>query len=293
MSEKCLQARVERFTIGLPEFTAHCMETDPLSFQIRAGDIDRIAGRVQEYFRTNREIDCSRQVVRDALAEWFETEAVNLWEQAAELLTTPRMNESREFQRILERKIASAEPAYPASEFQPIFDLGEASVFNGQRSYSRNKLGAMIQYLTSRGYDIYKTQLNKLLFYGDLAFFDLAGVGMSGAVYRNRPFGPVADPVEDLLMDLDADGKLHIISKPDQLGQRIIAEPAGAETELSPAERRTLDWVLETFGRMRSGEISDLSHSELAYKFTKPNQPIAYEYAKFFKYRPPSDLLDQ
>jgi len=54
-----------------------------------------------------------------------------------------------------------------------------------------------------------------------------------------------------------------------------------------------LVWVLETYGNMSSGEISDLSHNELAYKFTRPNQPIAYEYAKFFKYRPPSDLLNQ
>ena len=266
------------------------MGTDSLSFQVRAGDIDRVAGRVQEYFRNNKDMDCPREVVQDALAEWFGVEAEHLWEQAAELLTTPRMNESREFQRILERKMAGAEAAYPASEFQPIFDLGEASVFNGHKSFSRSKLGAMIEYLTSKGNDIYKTQLNKLLFYSDLAFFDLAGVGMSGAVYRNRPFGPVADPTEDLLKDLDSAGRVQVVSKPDQLGQRIEsqAEIAG---DLSREERKTLDWVLETYGDLSSGEISNLSHNELAYKFTKPNEPIAYEYAKFFKYRPPTDLL--
>jgi hypothetical protein len=266
------------------------MVPDPISFQPRERDMERIAGRVQEYFRTNKDMDCSRQVIRDALTEWFELEASNLWEQAAELLTTPRMNESREFQRILEKKMAVAEVAYPESEFQPIFDLGEASVFNGQRTFSRSKLAAMIEYLTSKGYDVYKTQLNKLLFYSDLAFFDLAGVGMSGAVYRNRPFGPVADPVEGLLKDLDADGRLKLISKPDQLGQRITAEQHESH-ELSSEERKTLDWVLETYGKMSSSEISDLSHNELAYKFTRPNQPIAYEYAKFFRYRPPGNLL--
>jgi uncharacterized phage-associated protein len=187
--------------------------------------------------------------------------------------------------------LVAAEASYPESEFQPIFDLGEASVFNGQRSFSRNKLGSMVRYLTSKGYDVYKTQLNKLLFYADLAYFDLTGVGISGAVYRNRPFGPVADPVEDLLKELDAKGQLNVITRPDQLGQRITAEMDPANDELASDERRILDWVLETYGKMKSGEISDLSHNELAYKFTKPNQPIAYEYAKFFKHRPPNDLL--
>jgi len=269
------------------------MGTDPLSFQVRVGDIDRVAGRVQEYFKTNKQIDCPREVVQAALAEWFGLEAEHLWEQAAELLTTPRMNESREFQRILERKMAGAEAAYPETEFQPIFDLGEASVFNGHRSYSGSKLGAMIRYLTSRGHDIYKTQLNKLLFYSDLAFFDLVGVGISGAVYRNRPFGPVADPVEGLLKDLDAEGRVQVVSKPDQSGQRIVSQQTDPPLELSPNEQKTLDWVLETFGNMSSSEISDLSHHELAYKFTKPNQPIAYEYAKFFRHRPPNDLLNK
>jgi len=268
------------------------METEPLSFKVHAGDIDRVAGRVQEYFKTNKEMDCPREVVEAALAEWFGLEAEHLWEQAAELLTTPRMNESREFQRILERKMAGEEAAYPQSEFQPIFDLGEASVFNGHRSYSGSKLGAMIRYLTSRGHDIYKTQLNKLLFYSDLAFFDLVGVGISGAVYRNRPFGPVADPVDDLLKDLDAEGSVEVIAKRGLSGQRIESRQTDPPLELSPNEQKTLDWVLETFGNMSSGEISDLSHNELAYKFTKPNQPIAYEYAKFFRHRPPSDLLN-
>ena len=267
------------------------MNTDPLSIQVRAREVDRVAGRVQEYFRTNKDMECPRELVNEALAEWFELEAVHLWEQAAEILTSPRMNESREFRRILERKMALAEAAARESEFQGIFDLGEASIFNGQRSFSRSKLGAMIQYLTSRGHEVYKTQLNKLLFYSDLAFFDLAGVGMSGAVYRNRPFGPVADPVEKLLSDLEADGRVRVISKPDQSGQRIEAERADLCPELLPNEQRTLDWVLQEYGNMSSGEISDLSHNELAYKYTKPNQPIAYEYSKFFRHRPPADLL--
>jgi len=227
-------------------------------------------------------------VVRDAIFEWFELETENLWEQAAELLTTPRRNESREFRRILERQIARQAADRP--DIQPAFVFDEESVFSGKRKYSEPKLAAMIEYLTSRGLEIYKTQLNKLLFYSDLAFFDLAGVGISGAVYRNRPFGPVADPVEDLLSDLSTEGRIVIDARPDRLGQKITS-PSGEYHPLAEDECKVMDWVLETYGAMRSGEITDLSHNELAYKNTRPNEPIAYEYAKFFKRRPPQDLI--
>ena len=69
-------------------------------------------------------------------------------------------------------------------------------------------------------------------------------------------------------------------------------DPAAAEQILTDDERRLLDWVAMTYGQMSASEISDFSHREMAYKFTEPNEPIAYAYSKFFKHLPPKDLLD-
>jgi hypothetical protein len=52
----------------------------------------------------------------------------------------------------------------------------------------------MIEYLTAKGNHVYKTSLNKLLFYSDLTNYYLLRQGMSGAVYYNRRFGPGSRP---------------------------------------------------------------------------------------------------
>ena len=44
-------------------------------------------------------------------------------------------------------------------------------------------------------------------------------------------------------------------------------------------------WAAGSF-RVSPTEISDLSHQEKAYASTRPNEPIAYEYGKFFKTLP-------
>jgi hypothetical protein len=40
--------------------------------------------------------------------------------------------------------------------------------------------------------------------------------------------------------------------------------------------------VLQQYGSLSSKAISELSHREKAYRFTKQGEEIAYEYAKFF-----------
>ena len=55
---------------------------------------------------------------------------------------------------------------------------------------------------------------------------------------------------------------------------------------LNNRERETIDWVLENFGKMSAADISEFSHREKAYRFTKGGELIAYEYAKFFQKLP-------
>jgi uncharacterized phage-associated protein len=64
-------------------------------------------------------------------------------------------------------------------------------------------------------------------------------------------------------------------------------EPLSAlANKITENERTTLDWVLKNFGNLSANEISELSHNEKAYRFTRPGEEIAYEYAKFFEKLP-------
>lgn len=44
---------------------------------------------------------------------------------------------------------------------------------------------------------------------------------------------------------------------------------------------------------MSSSAISELSHREIAHKYTEPDEPIAHAYAKFLNHLPPKNLLGQ
>lgn len=165
--------------------------------------------------------------------------------------------------------------------------VAEQSVFSGQRAYSAEKLGAMMEYILSKGRTVYKTNLNKLLFYSDLTAFYLRGAGMSGSVYLNRPYGPVADPAAEVLDDLIRTGRVTIAER-----TKHFVTKGGSIELLDEDEIKVIDWVLETYGEMGAGQISELSHTERAYKDTKANEPIAYAYAQFLRYLPEKTILD-
>ena len=171
----------------------------------------------------------------------------------------------------------------------PVEAAEAASVFTGARPYSPEKLGAMIEYISRKGRDIYKTNLNKLLFYSDLTFYYLYGRGISGATYVNLPYGPVPENVEPVINDLASNNRIRKVPAPDRGSNAEMikpAETAAARVELDPEEMELLDWVLNTYGDMTPTQISDVSHAEKAYRFTRPQEPIAYEYAKFFERLP-------
>jgi hypothetical protein len=146
-------------------------------------------------------------------------------ESVGEVLTSPSAVEGLEFRRILEANAAGAVSSRQSAVSQnvavvsdarladagvrPVEDSGRAgrdagapvgeSIFTGRRPFNAEKLGAMVAYLVRQGHDIYKTNLNKLLFYSDMTAYFLRGEGMSGATYVNMPFGPVPDHVEAVI----------------------------------------------------------------------------------------------
>lgn len=261
------------------------ISTDGLGRKI--GDI---VERVRRAFREETGETFDERLVEDSIKAFVAVRLERLEESLLEMFTSPARPEFHELAAFIrERKplsdavVAVEEMAYLAEEF------GDESVFEGLRPYSRPKMAAMIEYLTGKGHYVYKTSLNKLLFYSDLTHFYLRGIGMSGATYYNRPFGPVAEPASVVLNELINSGQINVEPR-----TKTLQAAADVETDvLSAEEKKTLDWVADTYGKMGAAEISELSHREMAYKYTEPNEPIAYAYGKFLKQLPPKDLLDQ
>ncbi|MEQ1643810.1 MAG: Panacea domain-containing protein [Pyrinomonadaceae bacterium] len=250
--------------------------------------IDAIVGNVQKAFREETGVQFEPQLVEDSMVKIVGDELARIEDNLLEMFTSPHRREFHELATLLERnRELYAGPAQVENEVAVALEHNDESVFEGHRPYSHTKYAAMMEYLTGKGIHVYKTSLNKLLFYSDLTMFYLTNHGISGAVYHNRPFGPVADSAEPLLNSLVAKEKVQI----DPRLKTYVANDGELSAALSPEEKKVLDWVAATYGDMKASEISEHSHREMAYKFTQPNEPIAYAYGKFFERLPPKDLL--
>lgn len=270
--------------MGTTAYKAH-------SFNVPATAIAETSVAVKEHFAAEFGEQHSEAVIEKALRTWLDGKIDLVLEEMPELLTSPGTSESSEFARILHD--ASKAATRVTTEIPvTVTAVAEHPMFAGDRDYSPARLTAMMAYLSEKGVELYKTKLNKLLFYADLTAFYLTGQGISGSRYVHLPFGPVPESYEDVI-DLAASSKAININS--QGSNASLIEPGerarDTEPELSVSDRCVLDWVAETYGHLTTAEITDLSHEEMAYKNTRRSEPIAYRYAEFLKTLPPTDLL--
>lgn len=251
--------------------------------EISSNSIDSVLGDVRDFLVKERGLDVSQTELRAALTDVISSRLDTFAENLASTFTSPTSPELKELERRLTAGATRRESVESAEH--PV--ASNVSVFNGNRTFDKAKLSAMIEYLTRHGSHIYKTGLNKLLFYADFSAFYLRGSGVSGAVYLNRQFGPVSDSTAPILAELIQLGTIQYAEKT----RNLEALKGDSSQVLDENERRILDWILANYGELRTREIVDASHAERAYFDTRPNEPISYSYAQFFKLLPPRDFL--
>jgi uncharacterized phage-associated protein len=276
------------------------MDRHTFKLSLRPRWVTGLVENVQEYFRRETGVEYPREVVERSLEQWLERRFDSVLEGLGETITSAHLAEGLEFRRILE-SVSSQQSAVSGQSVTAQVSAEDVSVvnadarapdrapiFTGKRQFDPFRLGAMVAYLVSKGHDIYKTNLNKLLFYSDMTAYFLRGEGISGATYVNMPFGPVPDHVEAVIDALVTNGTLTRKDVPEIGKNAVMFEPGyeGRDSELSEDDKSVLDWVLQTYGNMGAGELSELSHRERAYRDTRPLEPIAYEYAKFLRRLP-------
>ena len=263
------------------------MGTDVFSIKGLSDKIGSIAKDVRSVLKAETGEDHDEAVIRDSIRHIVANKIEIIADDLLEMFTSPGRPEFHELARLSGQKAVDVRAAAIEESVGLAQEFGDDSLFTGKRAFSKAKMAAMIEYLTARGHYVYKTSLNKLLFYADMTNFYLAGHGMSGAVYYNRRFGPVADPAAPILTELINEQKVKFEPR-----TRSLEAVDNADTEvLTVEEQKVLDWVAATYGPMSAGEVSEFSHNEMAYKYTEPNEPIAYAYAQFFKKLHPKNLL--
>jgi uncharacterized phage-associated protein len=256
-------------------------DSEALFIEIGASDIKRIAKGLQDHYAAEEHKEYPLWALSRAVRSWLVRRADSFTEDVVDRLTTPGRDEAREFKSLLNESLENAQTAKNAAAATP-----DSSVFTGFRPFSHERLGAMALYIAEKGKDIYKTKLNKLLFYSDFINFHLYGHSISGAKYIHVPFGPVPEQYGTALEQLAKAGRVKLLPAGRQSFLLKPTDSHDEKFELEPEELATIDWVLEKYGSLSSVEISELSHNEKAYKYTRPGEEIAYRYAAFFENLP-------
>lgn len=157
---------------------------------------------------------------------------------------------------------------------------GAPDEFSGYLKFDVCKLLNAILYFSEGG--IWKTKLNKLLFYADFKHFQRYTVSITGANYVHVPFGPAPDNFSGFFAALASQGAIEFIE--EDMGEKIIGIQEPDFALFSTTEFDVMRSVKEHFEGWYAGEVSDLSHKELGYQQTKNGEKISYKYANDLKY---------
>ncbi|MBL7738478.1 MAG: DUF4065 domain-containing protein [Chitinophagaceae bacterium] len=165
-----------------------------------------------------------------------------------------------------------------------IFKYETANEFSGYRKPDFLKIAYMISYFSSR-IELYKTKLNKLLFYSDFGCFKHIGYSMTGITYRAIQMGPV--PAEyGMLYEKLAEDKLVTLNQKlfDNVNGNYAEMIKGTqdfdETKFSKEEIEILNQVIDRFGSLRTSDVVELSHQEQAWIENEENKELI-SYSKY------------
>ena len=148
----------------------------------------------------------------------------------------------------------------------------------GMRAFDSDRMRETVVYLARHVHDLYRTKLNKVLFYLDFAAYRDGGEGFTGLRYAKAPFGPVPDQFELLVAGLVDDEALALREQGD--GQVIVAGRAEDPICFSASDLSLLDAVCSfANGFASTSALSEFSHGKRGWRETEVGGIISYEYA--------------
>lgn len=171
------------------------------------------------------------------------------------------------------------------SIYTVIFDMSseffEPDITNGFRRFNLQRIMNAILFFCKDG--IFKTKLNKLLFYSDFKNFKDNGISITGSRYIHLPLGPVPDEYDCIFTMMHAVEKsigVEEVDFPDgSSGEKLYSLKKPDSSVLKPHELETLEYVRDYFKNFTAKQIMDFSHREAGYMETHRNEIISYSFA--------------
>lgn len=169
-------------------------------------------------------------------------------------------------------------------------DLRHAEdILNGFRKFDIDRVENLISYIASKVDNLYKTSLNKYLWFIDFENFKENVRSITGLRYVKQQYGPVIENrgYESIINLLD--DKFYKQETEDEHSAsskvKIISRNNYDLSMYTESELNVIDAVINKFKKMSCGKISDESHKELGWINNDINGFISYDYAEKLKIR--------
>jgi len=183
-------------------------------------------------------------------------------------------------ERIDELIKKDAEPHFRISLERYLLANKGIDEFSGYKEFDLAKTMNMILYVTQSLDGVFKTKINKLLWYMDFLHFKKFSVSISGSSYVHLPYGPIPDDY-DLIIGVMMNEKFlekeEVAFGKEIVGENLKALSAYDSNYFNDSELKVMDFVIEHFKNFTCRQISEYSHKEKPYKNTDDNEKISYE----------------
>ena len=130
-----------------------------------------------------------------------------------------------------------------------------------------------------RGSGVPKTKLAKLLYLVDFNHYYNYLESMSGALYKCKEYGPVADSFLELTDSLYEEGQIKIDCL--SMGAQMISVPAQLENIdfclLSKEDKKEIDDICKKWEDANTQTIVNFTHHQKPWMSCRPNEVIPYE----------------
>lgn len=158
----------------------------------------------------------------------------------------------------------------------------EESIENGFKKFDPEKFENLVSYIASR-VTLYKTSLNKFLWYIDFLNFKTNSRSITGLTYQKYSFGPIIENFHYELLINTFDDKFFaeefeyctrtetIITSKNNFDLSVFAED----------ELKVIDFIIKAFENKNCTEISNKSHEERGWKEKSNREVIPYDYAEY------------
>jgi len=164
---------------------------------------------------------------------------------------------------------------YLDTVFQPIFRDGITNV-----EFDFEKLTALVQCFTWKTQDVFKSKLQKLLFYADFLCYKRYGHQITGLAYIHHHYGPVPANHDLVQWALVTVGAIDVKSSEGSFGGELMISLGEPDRRLfNEEEIEVIEDVMGYFKDFTASKISEFSHSERAYSQTGFKDMISYSYA--------------